>query len=372
VGNAALYLGTTGTNNTAVGNGAMYYTSGSGNSAFGVSSLYSNTTGNNNIAVGINALYSNTSASNLVAVGDSALFNNTSGTGNTAVGNQALAGNITGSYNTVLGYSADVSGSNLTNAAAIGYQAKVSASNAMVLGGTGTYAVNVGIGTTAPQNQLDVFTTTGGINAISGINTGLLNGVGWGPGENYSGLSGRSGNGSVQYSAGVYGYQIGSGVNSGGVVGAFSAGLWGALGYTDNASNIWGVYSQGNLNVQGHVQILDGTQAAGKVLTSDANGNGSWDTIPKTPTVSVKFCIVAFGVFPTQGSGNFTTPVIGEIFPFAGNFAPSGTLFCNGQLISIASNNALFSILGITYGGNGTTNFALPNLNGLTAVPVGY
>jgi microcystin-dependent protein len=60
---------------------------------------------------------------------------------------------------------------------------------------------------------------------------------------------------------------------------------------------------------------------------------------------------------------------IGEIRMFAGNFAPRNWAFCSGQLLSIAQNTALFSILGTTYGGNGTTTFALPNLSG--RVPVG-
>jgi microcystin-dependent protein len=57
-------------------------------------------------------------------------------------------------------------------------------------------------------------------------------------------------------------------------------------------------------------------------------------------------------------------PYIGEIRMFAGNFPPRGWAFCNGQILSIAQNTALFSILGITYGGNGQTTFALPNLQG--------
>jgi hypothetical protein len=55
---------------------------------------------------------------------------------------------------------------------------------------------------------------------------------------------------------------------------------------------------------------------------------------------------------------------IGEIRMFAGNFAPQGWAFCDGQLLPIAQNTALFSILGTNYGGNGTTNFALPDLRG--------
>lgn len=57
-------------------------------------------------------------------------------------------------------------------------------------------------------------------------------------------------------------------------------------------------------------------------------------------------------------------PFIGEIQIFAGNFAPRGWAFCNGQIMSIMQNTALFSIVGITYGGDGKTTFALPNLMG--------
>lgn len=64
-----------------------------------------------------------------------------------------------------------------------------------------------------------------------------------------------------------------------------------------------------------------------------------------------------------------TTPMIAEIRMFAGNFAPRGWAFCQGQILSIAQNTALFSLLGTTYGGNGTTTFALPDLRG--RVPVG-
>jgi len=57
-----------------------------------------------------------------------------------------------------------------------------------------------------------------------------------------------------------------------------------------------------------------------------------------------------------------STPFLGEIKIFAGNFAPRGWALCNGQLLPIAQNTALFSLLGTFYGGNGTTNFALPDL----------
>ena len=57
-------------------------------------------------------------------------------------------------------------------------------------------------------------------------------------------------------------------------------------------------------------------------------------------------------------------PFIAEIIMFAGNFAPRGWALCDGQLLSISSNSALFSILGTTYGGDGRTTFGLPDLRG--------
>jgi len=64
-------------------------------------------------------------------------------------------------------------------------------------------------------------------------------------------------------------------------------------------------------------------------------------------------------------------PFLGEIIMFGGNFAPRGWAFCNGQLMSISQNSALFSILGTTYGGDGQTTFALPNLQGRVPVHAG-
>src|ERR1700710_273230 len=57
-------------------------------------------------------------------------------------------------------------------------------------------------------------------------------------------------------------------------------------------------------------------------------------------------------------------PYIGEIRMFGGNFAPNGWLFCQGQLLSIADYDTLFNLIGTTYGGDGQTTFALPDLRG--------
>jgi microcystin-dependent protein len=63
-------------------------------------------------------------------------------------------------------------------------------------------------------------------------------------------------------------------------------------------------------------------------------------------------------------------PFIGEIALFAGNFAPQGWFFCDGSLLQVTQYQALYSILGTTYGGNGTTTFGLPDLRG--RVPISF
>lgn len=64
-------------------------------------------------------------------------------------------------------------------------------------------------------------------------------------------------------------------------------------------------------------------------------------------------------------------PFLGEIRPFAGNFAPKNWALCNGQLLPIVQYTALFSILGTTYGGDGKTTFGLPNLQGSAPMGMG-
>ena len=64
-------------------------------------------------------------------------------------------------------------------------------------------------------------------------------------------------------------------------------------------------------------------------------------------------------------------PYLGEIRMFAFTFAPEGWALCNGQLLSISQNTALFALVGTYYGGNGTTTFALPNLQSCVAIHQG-
>jgi microcystin-dependent protein len=66
-----------------------------------------------------------------------------------------------------------------------------------------------------------------------------------------------------------------------------------------------------------------------------------------------------------------SSPFLGEIRIFAGNFPPRNWAFCNGQILPISQNTALFSLLGTQYGGNGTSTFALPNLQGCAPMHAG-
>lgn len=64
-------------------------------------------------------------------------------------------------------------------------------------------------------------------------------------------------------------------------------------------------------------------------------------------------------------------PYVGEIRMFAGNFAPAGWMLCQGQLLPISENETLFQLIGTTYGGDGQSNFALPNLQSRMPVHAG-
>jgi len=115
----------------------------------------------------------------------------------------------------------------------------------------------------------------------------------------------------------------------------------------------------------------DHTIANPPTVTGFTGGSQPQSTLQ--PTLALHPIIAINGLFPSRlgGSGDVEEPLLGQIDLFAGNFAPSGWAFANGQLLSIAQNTALFAILGTTYGGNGVTTFALPNLQGRLGVGFG-
>jgi len=73
----------------------------------------------------------------------------------------------------------------------------------------------------------------------------------------------------------------------------------------------------------------------------------------------------------TEGTSAWQYSGLGEIKMFAGTFAPRGWAFCDGQLLSVSSHSALFSLIGTTYGGDGRSSFTLPDLRGRVAIHAG-
>ncbi len=121
--------------------------------------------------------------------------------------------------------------------------------------------------------------------------------------------------------------------------------------------------------------------AVSHVDARDTGSTGNGETHSnEQPSLGVNHIIALQGLYPprniTEGDGSASMlggmePYIGEVSLFGGNFAPRGWAFTDGQLLSINSNQSLFSILGTTYGGDGRTTFALPDLRGRTAIHTG-
>src|SRR5262249_6233685 len=92
------------------------------------------------------------------------------------------------------------------------------------------------------------------------------------------------------------------------------------------------------------------------------------------PSLALTYLIATDGLFPAPNGSGFIdpiTPFIGEMVAFAGDFAPKGWEVASGQLVNISQNTALFAILGTSFGGNGISNFRLPNLNDRVVVGTG-
>ncbi len=112
------------------------------------------------------------------------------------------------------------------------------------------------------------------------------------------------------------------------------------------------------------VEGMTAAELKGEVpAATDASG-GDQPQNNMQPNVVVNCIIATVGTFPQEGGGMIETVMIGEIKLFAGNFAPGGWKFCDGQILQINQHSALFAILGTTYGGDGRTTFALPDARG--------
>lgn len=122
----------------------------------------------------------------------------------------------------------------------------------------------------------------------------------------------------------------------------------------------------GNLKAMGLILNSGGMQY--DFLMKD-NSNGHVGFKKGHGALAIHYMIATNGFYPSEGPpANYGDAFIGEIKLFTGNIIPNGWLFCEGQILAIGSYIPLFQLIGTTYGGNGTTNFALPDLRG--AVPV--
>jgi microcystin-dependent protein len=111
--------------------------------------------------------------------------------------------------------------------------------------------------------------------------------------------------------------------------------------------------------------------ASNTILPADVPsslGGGGQTLNNDQPSVAITYAINATGIYP---SGTLSSGTIGVVTAFAGNFPPGSELACNGQLLSISQYEALYNVIGTTYGGDGITTFALPNLMGRDIVGSG-
>ena len=138
-----------------------------------------------------------------------------------------------------------------------------------------------------------------------------------------------------------------------------------AFGWGNHATQ--GYVKNSSPTVAGNLMTFDGTNWVSKNLVIGATGNNQpFNNLQ--PYLTLNYCIALTGIFPSRNSAD---PFLGEIELYGFNFEPRGFAYCNGQMMSIAQNTALFALLGTTYGGNGQTTFALPDLRGRVAVHQG-
>jgi len=304
---------TTTSNNTIIGFNSGVSSNSSGNSFFGFASGFANTTGGLNTFIGSNSGGSNTTANLNTFVGALSGFDNTTGSSNTFLGHQSgvsttTGGNntfvgqqtgsmiTTGSNNTAIGRNANFGANNLTNATAIGALAQVDLSNSLVLGSVNgvngaTSSVKVGIGITTPQNPLHLHTSTEGqtflqfTNADTGVTSsdGLV--IGNKIGTQEAGIVNFE-DANLYLESGINGAQITVGKNGNIGIGAFD--------FTNLPLD--------KLHVQGNIRMVDGNQATGRVLTSDANGRATWQNASAN----------AWGLLGNSGT-NASTNFIGTV-----------------------------------------------------------
>lgn len=281
----SFWFNTSGDNNTAIGlNTLTQNTTGSGNIAIGSGALIFNTTGNLNVAVGKDALSNSVTGSNNVAIGVASLQQNNSGTNNCAIGSASLSQNNSGSNNSAVGFNSLQFNTTGSDNAADGY---------LTLGANTTGSANVALGTFALDNN-----TTGSNNVAVGWKSGFGSMVAnknttFGSESFMNNVSGNE-NVAIGYNVmptnvtGGHNTVIGSNadVSADGFTNATAIGYNSVVGASNSLVLGDGSAKVGintstpseMLHVVGSIRMVDGNEAANKVLTSDVNGVGSWQT----------------------------------------------------------------------------------------------
>lgn len=258
LGYQALYGVSTGQSNVGIGFQALGNNNGSSNIGIGANAMLQNTSGQSNIAIGLLALYPNTNGNDNTLMGTQTFFNNTSGSSNVALGAFTGYSNVAGSGNVFLGKNAGYyeMGSNKL------YISNTTTSVSPLIYGdflTG----NVGIGTTTANAPLQFN------NSITGRKIVLWEGVNNDHQVYGFGLS----NNILRYQvdAAVGNHVFYSGINSSSSLELMRIQGNGRVGINNAVPTA-------TLDVNGTMKLVDGTQGAGKVLTSDAVGNASWQS----------------------------------------------------------------------------------------------
>jgi microcystin-dependent protein len=134
---------------------------------------------------------------------------------------------------------------------------------------------------------------------------------------------------------------------------------------------------QGRIAIGGDAANPIGSQKGAEAVTvtrSELPGASQQTLSDDQPSLAITYIIATTGIFPAPFNNNSfdqTSETLGQIAEFARDFAPTGWALADGQLLSIQKNPALFALIGTTYGGDGITTFALPNLDGRTTIGAG-
>ncbi|MDP3334786.1 MAG: tail fiber protein [Methylococcaceae bacterium] len=113
------------------------------------------------------------------------------------------------------------------------------------------------------------------------------------------------------------------------------------------------------------VPNFSNTNPAGGILNQNGLSTSAVQPIDNMqPSLALNYLIATQGIYPSRDGGVAGETLLGEVTAFAGNYAPGGWAFADGRLLSIAQNQALFSLLGTSFGGDGRLTFALPDLRG--------